>query len=121
MVLDVETACSLDDARQVATADPDGTPMLPSFDREGRLHVVRQQRGGTAPGGVLEGSAGAVVLDAETGARVSRRPLRTAVSEQVHDPTGRFLIRTFVDGSVQHRDAEGAPVVLGEGSLAAAW
>ena len=121
MVLDVESATSLEEARVLTRADAGGTPTLPTFDRAGRLHIVRQQGSAAFAGGEPGGPAEAVVLDAGSGAVISRRQLDAAVSEQDHDPTGSYLLRTFVDGSVEYRTLDGAPVTLATGYLAASW
>ena len=115
MVVDV-TATSLDTAREVAAHDEAGTPMLPTYDARGRLHLVRQH-GGLGP---VRGPAEAVVVDATTGSVVSRRAVG-AVREQDHDRSGTSLLRTFADGTVEHRTQDGSPVVLGEGYLSASW
>lgn len=52
---------------------------------------------------------------------VSRRTLRAAVSEQDHDRSGSYVLRTFVDGRVEHRTLDGQPVTLATGYLAASW
>ena len=117
MVLDVDDAASLDDARSVVAANDDGTPMFPTFDGQGRLHVVRQQR---LHAGV-DGPAQALVVDPDTGTEVSRRPLATAVAHQGHDASGTYLIRTFVDGVVQYRTTGGEPVTLAGGYRAGVW
>lgn len=120
-MLDIEAASSLDDARVLVSADTTGTPMLPTFDRTGRLHIVRQQGALAQPGGEPSGPAEAAVLDPATGVVISRRALTAAASEQDHDPTGSYLLRTFVDGSVEYRTLDGEPVTLANGYLAASW
>jgi dipeptidyl aminopeptidase/acylaminoacyl peptidase len=120
VVLELGTATSLDDARVLASAEGTATPTLPSFDAAGRLHVVHQPRFDALEGREVAGAV-AQVLDAATGAVVSERALDQAVRDQDHDRTGTSLLRTFADGTVEHRDADGAPVVLGDGNRAATW
>lgn len=115
MVIDV-TAESLDAARAVAAPDETGTPMLPSYDSGGRLHLIRQH-GGL---GAVTGPAEAIVIDPRTGRVISRRQVDT-VRGQDHDPSGTYLIRTFTDGTVEYRTRDGAPVVLGDEYLSASW
>lgn len=117
MALDVDDATSLDEARAVVTANDDGTPMFPTFDGQGRLHVVRQQRLGAG----VDGPAQALVVDPGTGKEISIRPLATAVADQGHDASGTYLIRTFVDGLVQYRTIGGEPVPLAGGYRAGTW
>lgn len=121
MVLDVEGAASLDDARLLTSADEAGTPMLPTFDRVGRLHIVRQQGTVAQPGAGPDGPAEAVVLDPVTGGVISRRSLSAAVLEQDHDPSNSYLVRAFADGRVEYRTLDGEPVTLATGYLAASW
>lgn len=130
LLLDLDTARSLDDARPVGElATADSTVTLPVFDRRGRLHVVRQPRTalevevdraeGDPP---AEEAAEALVVDPDTGEVLSSDPLPSAVADQSFDASGTHLLRTYVDGTVRvHTDGGGEGEVLGSGFWAAAW
>jgi hypothetical protein len=93
--------------------------MLPTWDRSGRLHLIRQTGGATTPG-ENQGPAAAIVLDVASGTVLSQRDIEP-VRDQTYDSSGTYLIRTFTNGAVEYRDADGALVALGSGYLSAAW
>lgn len=118
VVLDLSDGTDLDAAREVVSADVDGTPRFPSFDAAGRLHVVRQGVG--QEGGPL-GPARVEVVDPGGAGEISRRALEQPLQSQHHDPTGGFVLRVLADGTVEITDSQGTPRPAGTAFDDAAW
>lgn len=118
VVLDLEDDTDLDAAREVVSAEADGTPRFPSFDAAGRVHVVRQ--GVDQEGGPL-GPARIEVHSPTVAGEISRRGLDQPLRSQHHDPTGGFVLRVLADGTVEITDSQGTPRAAGTAFDDAAW
>lgn len=118
VVLDLDDATDLDDAREITAADADGTPRFPSFDQAGRVHVVRQ--GVDQEGGPL-GPARVEVRSPVVAGEISRQALDQPLRDQHHDATGAFVLRVLADGTVEIVDPQGTPRAAGSGFDDVAW
>jgi hypothetical protein len=119
MLLDVETAMTMQDATPLPRPDGDERPWTrPSFDRQGRLLVAEQE---LDQDGNPVGTAEQLLVDPASGEALERRDLPAGVRTQVHDASGGWLLTVLDDGSAHWVGPDGQEGVFGAGLLAAAW
>lgn len=120
MVLDVERAESMADARPLRPSGTGGgSPWSrPTFDRHGRVVVAEQP---LDRDGAPSGAAVRIHVDPVDGTVLERTRLAQGVRTQVHDASGGWLLAVLADGSARWRGPEGQEGSFGRGLLAAAW
>ena len=119
----------IEDVGRSIKAYSDGTRMLPAFDAEGNVVVIRQRSGPEETYGLHQTEPGldlAQPARAETygtfGEAITTIELKGPVLSQRTAGGGRFLLRTFADGSLMGDLGDGNTLeIQGHGYLTAAW
>ena len=107
LLLEVETAVTMQDATPLPRPDGTASWTRPSFDREGRLLVAEQELNeDRSP----TGAATQVFVDPDTAEVLERRELPAGVRTQVHDASGAWLLIVLADGAVISQGPTSRPV-----------
>ena len=104
--------------RSIVEADADGTPMFPTFDAAGRLHVVRQRYRDSLQ---TAGPARLEVWDPSGRGETSHRDLDQGVLAHLQAVGGGPLLLVLADGSLTITTADETRVAKDGGWVDAAW